>query len=730
MAEDDSEQLQAAGARPEVPLTPIEQIERMDTSSDRLRPGEEAELERPGGKREDITESAVPAQPTPFTAKARDLDAIRTAVAEAAGVSGALWLSYLFVFFYFAVAAAGVTHRDLLFENPVKLPFLNVDLPLKGFFALGPLLFLIVHAYVLVHFVMLARKSRVFSNELRRQLPQQDGTRGHLRRQLPINIFVQLLAGPRETRAGIIGFILQSIAWVSLVFGPILLLLFFELQFLPYHDEPITWLQRVLILTDLIVLWLLWPSIVRGKPTWLWLYLRYRFIRRRIALPLFATVLPILLGFIVVTFPGERLHRHLRSMPFVRLMSKSLVDGDVDLVAGRPGSLWSNRLVLPGLELQQGSTGRTTIGSATREVASFRGRSLEGAVFVGARLPKADFTAAKLQEAVFDRADLREAKFECAEPASKIGSNPYLLSEILVQCADMWGTSFRSARLQGASFVPPGGRRTQLRDEVGAQLQGASFEDAHMQGALLFHAHLQGADFTDAQLQGAILAQAQLDGAFFRSAKLQGANFFQARLIAVDLESAVLQGADFSFASVETTSFKNSFVWGAKPPNTAPSRTYFNGIETGKKYPGSDCQEEKCEWSANAFQGLKLLIEKEVPIGDRRSTALRQIAVLDPNNKDNKSEELSKSWDSLKGSTLSSGDYERVLADEIPAIGCQFRIPHVIRGLTRNLKDRISSDDLRGQIAERVLDEMKCYAASYLSELDRTQLMELKPAKR
>jgi hypothetical protein len=34
------------------------------------------------------------------------------------------------VLFYLAVAAGAVTHADLCLENPVKLPFLNIDLPL------------------------------------------------------------------------------------------------------------------------------------------------------------------------------------------------------------------------------------------------------------------------------------------------------------------------------------------------------------------------------------------------------------------------------------------------------------------------------------------------------------------------------------------------------------------------------------------------------------------------
>ncbi len=78
----------------------------------------------------------------------------------------ALWLSYIFVFLYLAIAAGAVTHKDLFFENPVKLPFLNVELPLIAFFTLGPALFLIVHAYILLHFAMLAGKVGAFHTEL------------------------------------------------------------------------------------------------------------------------------------------------------------------------------------------------------------------------------------------------------------------------------------------------------------------------------------------------------------------------------------------------------------------------------------------------------------------------------------------------------------------------------------------------------------------------------------
>ena len=154
---------------------------------------------------------ATPARELPKIAeKADDLEAIKKAVDDAAAVSGGLWLSYLFVLFYLAVAAGAVTHADLFLENPVKLPFLNIELPLLAFFFLAPILFLIVHAYTLVHLVMLTEKAKRFHQALYAR-SVTDGLHGrvrsprdrdNLRQQLPSNIFVQFLAGPSDVREG------------------------------------------------------------------------------------------------------------------------------------------------------------------------------------------------------------------------------------------------------------------------------------------------------------------------------------------------------------------------------------------------------------------------------------------------------------------------------------------------------------------------------------------------
>ena len=202
--------------------------------------------------------------------KADDLEAIKKAVDDAAAVGGGLWLSYLFVLFYLAVAAGAVTHADLFFENPVKLPFLNIELPLLAFFFLAPILFLIVHAYTLVHLVMLTDKAKRFHQALHEQIGDETTCRtsraiDSLRRQLPSNIFVQFLAGPADVRESAFGWLLRAIAWITLVVAPVLLLLLMQIQFLPFHNSFITWTHRIALLADLVLVWWLWRKILSGR---------------------------------------------------------------------------------------------------------------------------------------------------------------------------------------------------------------------------------------------------------------------------------------------------------------------------------------------------------------------------------------------------------------------------------------------------------------------------------
>lgn len=404
---------------------------------------------------------AAPPDPAEkFAKEAHDLDAVRKSVEDAAAVSAGLWLSYLFVLFYIGIAAGAVTHKDLLLENPVKLPFLNVELPLVAFFVLAPILFIVSHAYTLVHFVMLGAKVGVYDAELRAQLGDAPETREGLRRQLPSNIFVQFLAGPGDIRKGGLGLILKAIAWVSLVIGPVLLLLLIQVQFLPYHLEWVTWVQRVAIVVDVILLWLLWPAVLNGRSRLMWrLERRRKGWRALLALTgryiagLTACFVAIGLAFIAATFPSERMEEWIGNKQWIppngvtaRLGAKDehdkpiwtsfhdlLFNGNIDDVTRRRKSLFSNTLVLPqfdGLEAAKIDDPKKL--DSVKQTLVLRGRHLESAIFASADLRKADL---------------------------------------------------EGAQLQGAWLL-------------GAQLQGAVLRDAQLQGALLYTARLHGADFS------------------------------------------------------------------------------------------------------------------------------------------------------------------------------------------------------------------------------------------
>ena len=215
----------------------------------------------------------------PIATKADDLETIKKAVEDAASISGRLWLSYVFVISYIAVAAGAVTHADLFLRRPVRMPFLNVELPLLAFFAFAPFIVIITHAYTLVHFSMLGKKALRFHDELRRQFPDteidssQSGSsrerdskevRDKLRRLLPNDIFVQIIAGPPERR-GMFGFILKTIAWTTLAFFPVLVLLLLQIQFLPYHDVNIINAQRAALIIDIALLWVLRPPLLSDR---------------------------------------------------------------------------------------------------------------------------------------------------------------------------------------------------------------------------------------------------------------------------------------------------------------------------------------------------------------------------------------------------------------------------------------------------------------------------------
>ncbi len=387
---------------------------------------------------------APPSPPKPDIAKkAHDLEAIKKALEDATSVGAGFWLSYLFLMFYLAIAAGAVTHVDLLLENPVRLPFLNVELPLKAFFFLAPILFLIVHMFTLSKLVILSDKARRFHEELSAQGVSEEDQEG-LRRQLPSNIFVQGLAGPKSARESPFGWLMRAMGWMSMVIAPVLLLLLLLLQFLPYHDSWLTWELRLALLFDLALLWWLWRKVLSGDGG------TTRSAKASVALHAAgggASLVALAFAWIIATFPGE--------------WPRPPWSHEIDLVF--KALPWpKNALDLPELNIWEAFKLDDPKKLDWKDhTVNLKGRHLEGANFKSAK---------------FGKADLRKVQLQGAS----------------LQLTQLQGALLDEAQLQGASL-----------DE--AQLQGASLDRAQLQGASVRRAQLQGASLDEAQLQGAEL---------------------------------------------------------------------------------------------------------------------------------------------------------------------------------------------------------------------------------
>ena len=177
---------------------------------------------------------------------------------------------------------------------------------------------------------------------------------------------------------------------------------------------------------------------------------------------------------------------------------------------------------------------------------------LEGANLQGANLWDAKLQGADLSVAELQGADLRESNLQGADLK---WAN---LQGAGLGRAKLQGADLRRANLQGARLWRANLQGADLKD---AELQGADLKDAELQGADLKDAELQGADLEDANLQGAYLEDAKLQGADLEDANLQGVTLFRANLQGADLEDANLQGADLTDAIMEDIFTNEDTQW-------------------------------------------------------------------------------------------------------------------------------------------------------------------------
>jgi uncharacterized protein YjbI with pentapeptide repeats len=460
------------------------------------------------------------------------------------------WLIFIAIMGYLLVTVAGVTHKDLLLSRDITLPILQVKIELTRVFLYAPLLFVLFHAAMMSQLAILARKALAFDTAIR-MLEVSDKPTHPLRLELSNFFFVQAVAGPERSR--VMSLLLHAMSWLTLILLPILVLLYVQVTFLPYHDVTITWAHRIALMADVVMVSLAGVFLLRPEPT-VGTALRkgLRHNPHGFGLTLVVLVLASLASFFVATIPGEPLDRIARppvagdstaAGPFVKASADGALFGfirrnldvaDVDFVAGSDVNRDAPVIVLRGRDLRQARLDRANLHQA-----DLTGADLDGASLVGANLRKA-----MLQCANPDRAALgerREAGCATARNADLTGAN---LKDARMTSIDLSGATLAKAEMEAA-------------DLTGAMAQGANFTAAKLQGADLTGAQLTRADFTNAGLQGAALARASLSEVTLRNADLEAADLAQARL----------QGANLGGARLRAANLHGAVIWMTSPPD-------------------------------------------------------------------------------------------------------------------------------------------------------------------
>jgi hypothetical protein len=435
------------------------------------------------------------------------------------------WLAFLLLLTYVVVTLASVSHKDLLLNSPVRLPIINADIPLVGFFQYAPAMLLLVYLSLLVQHVILARKYRRFTDALA-AYELKARTRHVAREWVHSYVFSQILAGPEANR--ITRLMMQLIVYVTFAVLPIVTLLYFQIKFLPFHEVWITYWHRFAVILGFAMLILLTPIMQHAPPKRKW-DIRlgpqaeaWEASGRQVALVLL--LLPIVVGFswLIATVPDEWIDRRLG---FVAPVTAGIgADGEAQLL-----NPIVRRLVYDRIPDDDNK------GWWRRWLLAYRVLIVEDSDLGAADDAKIVLRERNFRYALLNRSDFHHADLTWAD----------------LRGAQLWKSlakgRLNDTQLQGASLKE-------------AEFQGAQMSSAAMQGADLRGALLQGADLSYTKLQGADLSGAQLQGADLRGARLQGADLQGAQLQDADLQGAELRGAVLASAEIWLARFPSGLV--------------------------------------------------------------------------------------------------------------------------------------------------------------------------
>jgi uncharacterized protein YjbI with pentapeptide repeats len=475
-------------------------------------------------------------QPKPLVpASSEEIKALLDAGNQASEKVAVLHVAFMAVCAYVLIVVFGTTDLDLLVGKGVKLPVVDVEVPILGFYVFAPYLVVLVHFNLLLQLQLLSRKLYIFDAAI-----QATPDIGGARDRLHIFPYTYYLVG--QTRFLVQRF-LSIVVVITLLLLPLATLLILQLRFLAYQDELSTWTQRTAVWADVALVVALWPVIMDRKDNWQG-YMRrvWHAIRRWSAFKVTS----------LVAFFVSLLATSEEASMFALLvwLVLALLDVFVNTLRGRLRWRWFREL-FPKINYltARGMTGLVVvivIGLPLPLSFAVDGERLERCLGVSA-------FSKIVSDLGFRSLDLRGQRLFAKPPAS----------EMLEQVRQDDFEKVRDAlpHVEGINLKDRSLRDANLFDAI---LVGAKLNNAHLEGAKLQNARLDRANLYGAQMVGAILQSARLREADLRNTNLKDANLRETQLQRSDLRHADLQGADLHCALLTGANFTAAQRIGAK----------------------------------------------------------------------------------------------------------------------------------------------------------------------
>jgi len=545
-----------------------------------------------------------------------EVEDLLKAANDASAQVRALWLAYIALGAYLLVTVGGTTHKQLLLDQPMELPLLGVHLPLKAFFQIVPVLFVLVHAYVLVQLYLLSRTLHFLKASIEDNIKIRSD-RERLRTRIDSFVVTQLILV--TSRSWLTQIFLRVTAWLTLLIAPILLLLLiFQVQFLAYHDVSTTWVHRVAVIADLLLVWLLWPAVIhpsgrfggalsalvygmvtqllgiwrkatglieqlRGegirwgdirpalRTAWAGFELQdaiYDILRQFTGLAVLVATCGLVIGFSVfmATIPGEWIERHWTEG--MQTFSADQLPEDCKAILGEPQSAagpasgkttpvaWELRIF--DVDLFKATSSSPTLACLSKPLLWQASTSASAASQSGrARQAGTWWPTAILFEGAPDQVHSVARSWFARNIVLTYAYLADLDAEQIKKVEHtiiLRGRDLRCAALDASDL-----RKVDLSD---AELEGATLGRSDLRNANLKEVNLAGADLFGARLGEANLSEAKLRYAELREVDAPGAHFDHA-----DLADAKLSDANLPDASFAGATMNNVEIRGAKLKN-------------------------------------------------------------------------------------------------------------------------------------------------------------------